>query len=76
MTELLESGQGERLKATVHSVTFGLMTICAIYNTAAFLARRERNWHLAANAIGYGAVAYYEWLSIQHHLECERGDAS
>jgi len=70
----LESGCGERAKATCHGLGCALFGGFALFNAAAYAQRRES--HLLANAIGYALVAYYEYISVRHHLECERSDAS
>jgi hypothetical protein len=53
--ELLSSGRCEPLKAAVHGVLLVTMGVCAAYNTAAFLKRRQP--HLAINAVIYGAMS-------------------
>ena len=42
--------------------------MCALYNLAAWTARRQR--HLAVNTGLYTALAAWEWVHVRHHLEC------
>ena len=65
---LLCSGRYEFLKASVHGVVLGTAAVCALYNFAAWTFRRQR--HLAVNAGLYTALAAWEWVHVQHHLEC------
>ena len=67
---VLEAGQCEPLKAAVHGVLFATAAVCAAYNTAAWLRRRQR--HLAINAVIYCAAVFWERCHIAHHLAaCE-----
>ena len=64
--KLLDSGRCEPLKAAVHGVLFATVAVCAAYNTAAWLKRRQR--HLAVNAIIYCAAVWWERGHIARHL--------
>jgi hypothetical protein len=64
--ELLNPGRCEPLKAAVHGVLFTTAAVCAAYNTAAWLRRRQR--HLAVNAVIYSAAVLWERCHIAHHL--------
>jgi hypothetical protein len=64
--ELLNPGRCEPLKATVHGVLFVTAAVCAAYNTAAWLRRRQR--HLAINAVVYTMAVVWERCHIAHHL--------
>lgn len=63
---VLNSGRCEPLKAAVHGVLFATATVCAAYNAAAWLRRRQR--HLAINAVIYSAALVWERCHIAHHL--------
>jgi hypothetical protein len=67
---LLRAGRCERLKASIHGVVLGTAALCALYNFAAWTVRRQR--HLAINSGLYTALAAWEWVHVQHHLECVR----
>jgi hypothetical protein len=56
------------LKAAIHGVVLGTAAVCAIYNLAAWTVRRQR--HLAINTGLYTALAAWEWVHVQHHLQC------
>lgn len=73
--KLLDSGRCEPLKAVVHGVLFATVGVCAAYNTAAWLRRRQR--HLAINAVIYTAALVWERCHIVHHLAAcsDRGPA-
>jgi hypothetical protein len=64
--ELLSSGRCEPLKAAVHGVLLATMGVCAAYNTAAFLKRRQP--HLAINAVIYSLAVVWERCHVVHHL--------
>ncbi len=69
VSEMLNVGQCEPLKAAVHGVVLATVAVCAVYNAAAWLKRRQR--HLAINAIIYGAACLWEHSHVMHHLaEC------
>ena len=65
---LLCTGRCEVLKATIHGVVLGTAAVCALYNFAAWTVRRQR--HLAINTGLYTALAAWEWVHVQHHLDC------
>lgn len=68
--KLLEPGRCEPLKAAVHGVLLVTMGVCAAYNGAAWLRRRQR--HLAINAVLYSAAVWWERCHVAHHLAaCE-----
>lgn len=64
---LLTSGNCEPFKAGVHGVVLALVALCASYNTAALLKRREGR-HLAINAVVYGMAVWWESRHVMHHL--------
>ena len=49
VSDMLNVGRCEPLKAAVHGVLLATAAVCAAYNAAAWLKRRQR--HLAINAI-------------------------
>ena len=65
---LLHNGEFEVLKAGVHSVVLGMSALCAAYNFAAWLVRRQP--HSAVNAGLYTAVAVWECVHVKHHIDC------
>ncbi len=64
--KVLDSGNCEPLKATVHGVLLATMALCAAYNAAAWLKRRQP--HLGINAIIYACAVYWERCHIARHL--------
>jgi hypothetical protein len=66
VSEMLDSGRCEPLKAAVHSVLLVTVSVCAAYNAAAWIKRRQP--HLALNAIIYSAAVWWERCHIAHHL--------
>jgi hypothetical protein len=58
-------GEAETLKGAVHAAVCGLAVVCGLYNTAAWLKRRER--HLGVNAILYAGLAFWEASHVRHH---------
>lgn len=68
VSEMLNVGRCEPLKAAVHSVLLVTVTVCAAYNAAAWLKRRQR--HLAFNAVIYGVAVWWERAHVLHHLVC------
>jgi hypothetical protein len=66
VSELLDSGRCEPLKAAVHGVLLATVSVCAAYNAAAWIKRRQP--HLAINAIIYSAAVWWERCHIVHHL--------
>ncbi len=70
VSEMLDSGQCEVMKAAVHGVLMATVAVCAAYNTAAWLKRRQR--HLAINAVIYSAAVWWEHHHVIHHLrDCQ-----
>ena len=70
---ILCTGRCETLKASIHGVVLGTAALCAVYNFAAWTIRRQR--HLAVNTGLYSALAVWEWIHVQHHLESLSGSA-
>jgi hypothetical protein len=69
--KVLDPGRCEPLKAAVHGVLLATASVCAAYNAAAWLKRRQR--HLAINAVIYSAAVWWEASHIVHHLAaCDR----
>ena len=66
VTEMLDVGSCEPLKAAVHAVLMTTVAVCAAYNTAAWLKRRQR--HLAINAVVYTLATIWERAHVVHHL--------
>jgi hypothetical protein len=67
---VLDSGRCEPLKAAVHGVLLATAGVCAAYNAAAWLRRRQD--HLAINAVIYAAAVCWETSHVVHHLApCE-----
>ena len=64
---VLNNGNCEPLKAAVHGIVMTTAALCALYNAAAWLRRREH--HLAVNAVVYSAAACWEIFHVRHHLE-------
>jgi len=64
--QLLHNGNCERLKAATHGVALGTALLCATYNLAAWIVRRQR--HLAVNALLYTAAVLWEAEHVRHHL--------
>jgi uncharacterized membrane protein len=64
---LLCTGRCEVLKASIHGVVLGTAALCALYNLAAWRARRQR--HLAINTGLYTLLAIWEWIHVQHHVD-------
>jgi hypothetical protein len=67
VSDMLDVGRCEPLKAAVHGVMLATVTLCALYNAAAWLKRRQR--HLAVNAVLYSAAIWWEGTHVMHHLE-------
>jgi hypothetical protein len=63
---VLQCGNCERLKLGVHAAALGLSALCAAYNAAAWLSRRQS--HLAVNAVLYSALTVWEQQHVLHHL--------
>ncbi len=64
--EVLKCGNCEELKAGVHATALGLFVVMGLYNTFAWLSRRES--HLALNAVLYTALTAWEQQHVMHHL--------
>lgn len=64
--KLLDSGRCEPLKAAVHGVLLAIVGVCAAYNAAAWMRRRQR--HLAINAVIYSAAVIWERCHVVHHM--------
>lgn len=68
---MLNNGECEPAKAVVHAVLMATVGLCAAYNTAAWIKRRQT--HLAINAVVYTAAVWWEHCHIVHHLRsCSR----
>lgn len=65
-TDILERGYWEPVKVGVHGTMLLGACVCAVYNLAAFLHRRET--HNAVNAGIYAALVFLEISHVQHHL--------
>ena len=63
---VLQCGSCERLKIGVHGSALALAALCAVYNAAAWLSRRQQ--HLAVNAVLYSALTAWEVEHVTHHL--------
>jgi hypothetical protein len=66
---LLCRGRYEVLKASVHGTALGVATVCALYNFAAWVARRQH--HSWINAALYGTLIAWEVHHVRHHLNCQ-----
>jgi hypothetical protein len=64
--KVLDSGRCEPLKAAVHGVLLATVGVCAAYNAAAWIRRRQP--HLAINAVIYTAAVCWETSHVAHHL--------
>jgi hypothetical protein len=63
---ILYPGNCEPLKAAFHGAALVLVGVMGVYNTAAWLRRRQS--HLAVNAVIYLAAAVWEQRHVAHHL--------
>jgi hypothetical protein len=63
---VLHNGHCENLKAATHGIALATALVCATYNLAAWLVRREM--HLGINAVFYFAASAWEVEHIRHHL--------
>lgn len=68
LLDVLYVGNNEPLKAGVHGLLLFTAAVCAAYNAAAWLRRREP--HLAVNAVLYTATVWWEAYHVQGHLTC------
>jgi hypothetical protein len=66
VSDMLDVGECEPLKAAVHGLLMATVSVCAAYNAAAWLKRRQS--HLAINAIIYTAAMWWEHTHVKHHL--------
>jgi hypothetical protein len=69
--KILDSGESEWLKTTVHTAAWMLSVVMALYNTAAWNQRRQRQErcrHLCANAVLYWSLTLFETYQVRHHL--------
>ena len=64
---VLQSGNCEPLKLSVHAGMLGIATLCLAYNAAAWLTRRER--HLGVNAVLYAGLTIWEASHVMHHSQ-------
>jgi len=64
---ILQCGNCEPLKASVHGAVLGLSALCAAYNLAAWLTRHQM--HLAINTLLYGTLVAWEAVHVRHHLD-------
>jgi hypothetical protein len=74
VSEMLDNGECEPAKAAVHAVLMATVAVCAAYNTAAWIKRRQS--HLAINAILYSAAVWWERCHVVHHLRSCRPSTS
>lgn len=68
MVTILCRGRYEVLKAGVHGAALGLAAVCAAYNFAAWVARRQR--HSWVNTMLYSSLVAWEVQHVRHHLDC------
>jgi hypothetical protein len=68
MLSIICHGRYEVLKASVHGAALGISALCAVYNFAAWVGRRQR--HSWINAALYGALTAWELQHVRHHLNC------
>ena len=66
VSDMLDSGACEPMKAAVHGVLMATVGVCAAYNIAAWIKRRQT--HLGVNAVIYTAAVWWEYNHIVHHL--------
>lgn len=62
----LHHGQWEGVKASVHGIALGTAALCAAYNFAAWLVRRQG--HSAMNAGLYAVIVIWESTHVRHHI--------
>jgi hypothetical protein len=63
---ILQCGNCEPLKAGVHALVLATAAVCALYNLAAWVTRRQT--HLAVNTVLYGTLVAWEATHVRHHL--------
>lgn len=61
-----DSGVNEATKGAVHGAVLVLALMCGVYNTCAWLRRREP--HLAVNAVVYNGLVLFEGWQVVHHV--------
>lgn len=62
---ILDRGDHEAVKGSVHAALGLLAGLCLAYNACAWIRRGER--HLAVNIAVYGALARWEWQIVRRH---------
>lgn len=62
-----QPGTAEAAKLAVHGLMLLGAGVCAAYNVAAFLYRRET--HNAVNGMLYGALVILEVQHVRHHAD-------
>ena len=67
---ILQCGSCEPIKAGIHGAALGLAVVMGLYNTAAWIHRRER--HLWINAVVYCLACEFERRHVSHHLDACR----
>ena len=65
--QLLQPGECEPVKASVHGIMAGFAFVCLAYNCWAYGKRREP--HLLFNTGLYALLVAWELARVQHHLE-------
>ncbi len=68
MLSIICHGRYEVLKASVHGAALGIAAVCAVYNFASWIGRRQT--HSWVNATLYGALTAWEIQHVRHHLNC------
>lgn len=63
----LRTGEAEGVKLGVHAALGVLAAVCTVYNSAAWLYRREP--HLAVNAVAYGLLTALEVAQVERHRD-------
>lgn len=61
-----DQGHHEGVKAAVHGALLGLAAVCLLYNSVAWIRRRER--HLLINTLLYGGLVGLEVKQVSRHL--------
>ncbi len=64
--DILRPGSCEGLKAGVHATALGLAILMGVYNSAAWLRRRET--HNGVNVVLYAALSAWELKQVAHHV--------
>lgn len=68
-----DAHEAEGVKGTVHLTMLLLLAGMTVYNTVAYMRRRER--HLAVNAAIYaGGVVYETVKTVRHFRDAESGE--